>query len=185
MKQLVSVRRRPRGFTLVELMIVVAIIGLLASIAVPSFMKYLAKAKSAEADQMLEKIATGARAYFMDQHVGHDIDGATLSQRFPASTALSPALSCCQPNQDKCAPRASAWDNPSWQSLNFSVDDPHYYRYEYESLGTGAAAEFTARAYGDLDCDNVLSTFERYGWVELAGNDMSVQSGTYKEKRFE
>ena len=173
------------GFTLIELMIVVAIIGLLSAVAVPSFMKYLAKAKSAEADEQLEKIATGARAYFMDQHVGQDISGATLSQRFPESAALSPALSCCQPGQDKCAPQAAAWDNVTWTSLNFSLDDPHYYRYEFESVGTASDAEFTARAYGDLDCDNQLSTFERYGWVQLAGNDMSIQSGTYKENRFE
>lgn len=181
----VWVEKSRRGFTLIELMIVVAIIGLLSAVAVPSFLKYIAKAKSAEADEHLEKMSTGARAYYMDQHVGQNIGGATLSQRFPGSAALAPALSCCQPGQDKCAPEATLWDQLTWKALNFSLDDPHYYRYEFESSGTGSTAEFTARAHGDLDCDNQLSTFERYGWVELSGNDMSVQSGTYKENRFE
>jgi len=176
---------RASGFTLLELMIVVAIIGLLAAIAVPSFMKYLAKAKTAEADEHIEKLSTGARIYYMDQHVGQDIDSATMSQRFPVSVPITPALTCCNGSIDKCAPSTTQWGADSWEALQFSVDDPHYYRYEFESLGVGGLAEFTARAFGDLDCDTNLSTFERYGWVEVAGNDITIQTGTYKEQRLE
>lgn len=173
------------GFTLVELMVVVAIIGVLAAVAVPSFIRYIAKAKTAEADTQIEKISTGARTYYMDQHVGQDIDSATISQKFPASEAPTPALSCCSGGADKCVPVATIWQTPTWNALQFSINDPHYYRYEFESAGSGLTAEFTARAIGDLDCDNDLSTFERYGWVEVAGNDMTIQSGTYKVKRLE
>jgi type IV pilus assembly protein PilA len=173
------------GFTLVELMVVVAIIGVLAAVAVPSFMRYITKAKTAEVEQNIEKLSTGARAYFLDSQVAKNIGGATIGQRFPASTALSPAISCCDGGADRCLPRDSYWADPTWRALTFSVDDPHYYRYEFESANSGVDAEFTARAYGDLDCDNLLSTFERYGWVQILGNDMTIQSGTYKENRLE
>lgn len=48
--------RKSKGFTLIELMIVVAIIGILASIAIPNFMKFLAKTKRSEAKYNLEAI---------------------------------------------------------------------------------------------------------------------------------
>src|SRR5262245_39062054 len=62
-------RERVGGFTLLELMIVVAIIGILASVAVPSFIHYIAKAKSTEARMHVEKIYNGARVYWFDPHI--------------------------------------------------------------------------------------------------------------------
>jgi type IV pilus assembly protein PilA len=54
---------RPAGFTLIELMIVVAIIGILASIAIPNFLSYQAKAKQSEAKVSLGAIFTSVVAY--------------------------------------------------------------------------------------------------------------------------
>ena len=48
--------RKEKGFTLIELMIVVAIIGILAAIAIPNFMKFIAKTKRSEAKYNLEAI---------------------------------------------------------------------------------------------------------------------------------
>ena len=55
-----------KGFTLVELMIVVAIIGILAAIAIPNFLKYQAKAKQSEAKVNLKGIYTSQLSYFAE-----------------------------------------------------------------------------------------------------------------------
>jgi prepilin-type N-terminal cleavage/methylation domain-containing protein len=54
---------RKSGFTLIELMIVVAIIGFLALIAIPSYKKFLAKAKRTEAYMNLSALATAEKIY--------------------------------------------------------------------------------------------------------------------------
>lgn len=55
--------RMQKGFTLIELMIVVAIIGILAAIAIPNFMRFQAKSKQSEAKTNLGAIGTTAEAY--------------------------------------------------------------------------------------------------------------------------
>ena len=69
------IRRKDKGFTLIELMIVVAIIGILAAIAIPNFMNYQCKAKQSEAKSNLGNIRTAQEAYYAEK----DSYGAKLS----------------------------------------------------------------------------------------------------------
>ncbi len=83
-----NIFRHQRGFSLVELMIVVAIIGVLAAIAIPNFMRYQARAKQSEAKSNLVAIHTGQIAYFAEYYkyvddfnaIGFGVTGS--SQRY-------------------------------------------------------------------------------------------------------
>lgn len=57
------IMKNQKGFTLIELMIVVAIIGILAAIAIPNFLRYQAKAKQGEAKTNLGAIGTNAESF--------------------------------------------------------------------------------------------------------------------------
>ena len=61
---MLSMLKGKKGFTLIELMIVVAIIGILAAIAIPNFLKFQAKSKQSEAKSNLGAIFTGEVSYF-------------------------------------------------------------------------------------------------------------------------
>jgi type IV pilus assembly protein PilA len=167
-------KKMMKGFTLIELMIVVAIIGILAAVAIPAFMKYIRRSKTVEATMNVRKLFDSSVSYYEGEHA--DSAGTILAKAFPAGVGPSPAAnSCCGQTGDKCKPVTTNFDSPSWAALNFSVDDPFYFWYTYASTGTDTSATFDATANGNLDCDAIYSTFSRHGSVM---SDRSVTGGS-------
>ena len=162
------------------MMIVVAIIGILAAVAIPAFIKYIRKSKTTEAAMNISKLYESTVAYYLAEHA--DINGNILGKAFPTAQAVTPALAtCCASAGKKCAPVQAQWSTPTWMALNFSVDDPHYYSYlTTNTVGTGAAINdrYDVKAQGDLDCNAAYSLFQRSATVDT-GFTIRGGSGLY------
>lgn len=82
-------KRGQKGFTLIELMIVVAIIGILAAIAIPQFANYRKKSYNTQAKAELKSFYTACQAYFADKPTVTDCSTATVATTFSPSTAIT------------------------------------------------------------------------------------------------
>ena len=191
-------RKKVKGFTLIELMIVVVILGVLAAVAVPAFIKYIRRAKTSEAEDKISEMYRSAVAYFTAENVGRGAAAAEVRPQFPEPVGPTPgscngADGCAGQTDGRCVPgsatgragsyETSVWDDGSWVALNFAITDPHYFVYQFEATNAagvrGVGSVFTARANADLDDDDECSTFERAAIVNGQG-EVEGSRGIYR-----
>ncbi|RAL23135.1 hypothetical protein DL240_07720 [Lujinxingia litoralis] len=173
-----KLRTNKKGFTLVELMIVVAIIGILAALAIPAFIKYINRSKTAEASNILSNVSGAAKGYFEGDQVFSPPTGDQpwhLADVSGAVTARAERPGMPVPLTDKVFPggdagsftthvnfpvggakgvpdtdNSAALNTAALHKLNLVLEEPTYFGYHIQSTGTGGAATFQVAACHDF-----------------------------------
>ena len=151
-----------QGFTLIELMIVVVIIGILAAVSIPSFSNYLNRSKTAEAVTFLGEIRQRQEAY-----------RAEFGQYCSASAAPGTGSSggAWNPSALPAGGNRISWGTTAgWDQLGAAPDGPSLFQYRTTAgpPGTNPGVPsfptsdfwFVAHAQGDLDGDGQTVVFE-------------------------
>lgn len=171
-----------RGFTLVELMIVIAIIGVLATLAIVGYSQLMGTAKSGEARRNIGALSNAVQSAFERSKGPQELlDPGGKSQAISKVLCASAAnkVPADMPGKSKVQPKIE--DNQDfktgdavtgWKCLGFEINDPIQYQYSYtrdnapvSGIALKGDSGFEAAAQGDVDGDAVLSEFALTGYV--------------------
>ena len=163
-----------QGFTVTELMIAVVIIGVLATLAIPSFTGYIYKARVTEASNFLGEIKQRQESYRSEFGQYCAVDGSNWGSWNPGS---SPGID------------PVGWTTTTeWQQLGASPDGPVRFRYATvagfpgDNPPGGSNLDdddhwFAARALGDLDEDGITFFLEIYSQSTHIYNSATALGG--------
>ena len=164
----VRARRGRVGFTLIELMIVVAIVGILSVLGAYGVRKYIASAKTAEARASVGRMANAAIMAYENEAMA----GTTLPQGSSAGYSRSLCKSATAPVPaaissiagKKYQSTAAEWGVDSAANAGFAC-----LHFSYAVHGAASPGDsFTAVANGDLNGDGMMSTFQLTGAITSA-----------------
>ena len=174
-------KKKREGFTLIELMIVVAIIGILAAIAIPAFINYVKRSKTSEASVQIKAMYQGASTYYQGEMAMRAVVAVGAVTNVTRCTVAAMAVTSNAPSSQKTVLNWGAEaDRASFSAIGFNPADPLYYQYtilnasamatdcgDMTAIGTSL---YTFRANGNLDDDVTQSTFEINTSVNGEGN---------------